>query len=242
MSADIYVSLSGHVAIERRLATIANNIANLGTTGFRAEEVHFEAILSSFRGQATTYANQGDTYLSRRAGALVPTGNPLDLAIVGDAWFAIDVGGGDVAHTRDGRFTLTEAGDLVTATGHAVLDAGGGPIAVDPAAGPVEIGNDGTIAQNGQRVGVVGLFLIPDSARLQRFGDAAVVADADAVPADDLVANGVRQGFLEQANVDPVLEITRLIMVQRGFESVANAIEARDQSLRSAIRQLGPGA
>lgn len=240
MATDIYVALSGHVALERRLATVAQNVANLGTAGFRAEEIHFEAILSAVEGESTAFAWEGESYISRRPGGLVPTGNPLDVAIDGRAWFGIATPDGEVAYTRDGRFRMTEAGDLVTATGHPVLDPGGGPIALDPAAGTPAIGRDGTIVQRGERQGVIGLFLLPETADLERFGDSAVVSDAQAAPADDRVANSVRQGFVEKANVDPVMELTRLIMIQRQFESIASALDARDRNLRGAIRELGP--
>ncbi len=239
MSTDIYVALSGHVAQQHRLSTVANNVANMATAGFRAEEIHFETILSAFRREQTSFASEGETFISRKPGAVMPTGNPLDVAIDGRGWFAIGLPGGEIAYTRDGRFDLTEAGDLVTVTGHPVLDAGGGPIALDPAAGPVAIGDDGTIVQAGEQAAVLGLFLIPETARLERFSDTAVLSEA-AVPADDLVANRVRQGFLEQANVDPVMELTRLIMIQRDFESIATSLDARNRSLATAIRDLGP--
>lgn len=242
MATDIYVALSGQVALERRLATVANNVANLGTTGFRAEEVDFETILSVFRRETTAFAAEGGTYLSRRPGPVEATGNPLDVAIDGPGWFGIDVGGGEIAYTRDGRFSMTPAGDLVTATGHAVLDAGGAPVALDPRAGPVSIGRDGTVVQDGERAGVIGLFLLPPAARLERFGDAAVKSDVAAEPAEDLVANGMRQGFVEGSNVEPVMELTRLVMIQRQFESLATTLESRDRSLADAIRELGPRA
>lgn len=240
MTADIYVSLSGQVALDQRLTTVANNIANMATAGFRAEEVHFEAILSSFGNEATAFATEGGTYISRQPGGVMPTGNPLDVAVDGDGWFGFNLPDGGVAYTRDGRFGLTPEGDLVTATGYPVLDAGGAPIALNPNGGPIDIGGDGTIVQDGDQLGVLGLFLIPETATLERYSDAAILTDQEAVPAVDLVANRVRQGFLERSNVDPVLELTRLITIQRTFDSAQTALDTRNGSLRNAIRDLGP--
>jgi len=242
MTADIYVSLSGHIAKQERLTTIAGNVANLATPGFRAEEVHFEAILSRLGAENTAFSDEGGTFISRRSGAVMPTGNPLDVAIEGPGWFGLQTGGNAVAYTRDGRFTMTEDGRLVTVTGHEVLDAGGAPIALAPRGGTVSIREDGTIVQGGNVAGVVGVFMLPENAELSRFGDTAVLSDVEGVPAEDPLSNRVKQGFVEGANVDPVRELSRLIMIQREFESVANSLQMRDRSLRNAISQLGPSS
>ena len=239
MSVVQYVGLSAQIALERRLNSIAQNVANLGTAGYRAEEIKFESVLSKALGyDPVAYASAGDSFISRDAGALNPTGNPLDVAVEGDAWLAVQTPAGTV-YTRDGRMKILETGELVTLNNHPVLDAGGAPILLDPVGGPPQFARDGMITQDGIEVGAVGLFAIDHRARLSRHENSGVIPDRPAEPVLDFTATGVVQGFVEGANVNPVLEMTKLIMVSRSFESVASAVEQTDAAQREAIRALG---
>src|SRR6187402_2157212 len=123
----LYVALSSQIALERRLTTIADNVANMSTVGFRATEVKFEDIVSGLGQDSVSFTSPGDTYLSGKAGSLRETQSPFDFAVQGDAWFGIDTPAGTVM-TRDGRFTMNDSGQLITHEGYAVLDAGGAPI------------------------------------------------------------------------------------------------------------------
>lgn len=239
MTSSIYVSLSAQMALQRRMETVANNVANLNTSGFRAEEVRFETVLSKMGAREVSYSDSGQSYISRRSGSVSPTGNPLDVAITGDAWFGVSTPDG-VAYTRDGRLQMTEAGDLVSVDGKPILDGGGAPIALDPTGGPVHIGADGTIVQSGIQVGALGLFNLPETTRLERYGATAVTSSEAGLPVEDLAAQGVRQGFLEGANVDPIMEMTKLITISRTFDSAASAIREGEDALTQAVRTLGP--
>src|SRR5882762_6100362 len=148
MQSGLYVALSAQVALRKRLDTIANNVANMNTAGFRADEVKFQALVDRAGNDRVAFASTGSDYISRRSGGLTRTDNPLDVAIQGDAWFAIKTPGGN-AYTRDGRLRLLETGTLQNVDGHPVLDAGGTPIVLDPAAGAPSISSDGMITQNG---------------------------------------------------------------------------------------------
>jgi flagellar basal-body rod protein FlgF len=239
VSSSLYVSLSAQVALERRLNTLANNIANMNTAGFRAEEVKFETILSRAARQDVAFASTGETFISRRTGPISHTGNPLDVAVDGDGWLAIATPSG-TAYTRDGRLRITEAGELQSAAGYPVLDPGGSAILLDPAGGEVRIASDGMITQGNLQVGALGLFLIPEGVQLERFENSAVIPSEPAVPVEDLTTSGVRQGYVEGANVNPVMEMTKLIMLQRTFESAASAIQQSEAAEQEAIRTLGP--
>jgi flagellar basal-body rod protein FlgF len=239
MQGGIYVGLSGQVALQQRLETIAHNVANASTAGFRAEEVKFEAVLSRVPPNPVAFASAGRTYLSRQTGEIVRTDNPFDVAVQGDAWLSIDVAGKQV-YTRDGRMMMTATGDVQTLSGHAVLDVGGAPIVLNPAGGTPQISRDGTITQNGQQIGAIGLHRIDEDAKLTRAENSGVIPDRPAVPALDFSNVGVLQGYIERGNVNPVLEITRLIEVQRAFEAVTNTMDTADGTLRTAIRELGP--
>ena len=234
----MYVVLSAQVALERRLDTIAQNVANLGTVGYRAEEVKFDAAMSKAGSDSTAFVSSGDSYISRRAGALTQTDNKLDVAVQGEGWFAINTPSG-VAYTRDGRMRMLETGDLTTLNGYAILDVGRAPITLDPSAGPPIIARDGMIMQGGQQIGAIGLFRIDPSTTLDRFENSGVVPAGPATEILDFSTNGVVQGFVEESNVNPIMEISRLIAVTRAFEAASSSIEKSDTTAQQAIRTLG---
>jgi flagellar basal-body rod protein FlgF len=238
MQSSLYVSLSAQLSLHRRMDSIANNIANSSTAGYRTEEVKFETLLSQTPADPVAFASTGDTYLSRRAGEFVKTDNLLDMAVEGDAWLAINTPAGQV-YTRDGRMKMSENGDLQTLNGHAVLDVGGAPIQLDPTAGPPRIARDGMITQNDRQVSAIGLFTIDANAKLTRFENSGVVPDQPAAPALDFTKVGIAQGFVERANVNPVMEMTRLIAVSRAFDAVSAALSESENSLRDAVKTLG---
>ncbi|MBA1154713.1 flagellar basal-body rod protein FlgF [Microvirga mediterraneensis] len=239
MQSSLYVALSAQVAMEKRLNTIANNVANMNTGGFRADEVKFEEILSLAAKENVSFASSGHNYVSRRTGPVVKTDNPLDVAIQGEAWFAFDGPGGAV-YTRDGRFKMNENGDLLTVEGYRVLDAGGSPIALDPMGGAPTIGHDGTITQGTNQVGAIGLFNLRNDSRLSRFGNSGVRSSIPGEVVQDFNSTGIKQGFSEGSNVNPVLEMTKMIAVQRNFDSAATTIQESESTFMDAIRTLGP--
>lgn len=221
------------------MESIARNVANLGTAGYRAEGIKFESLLSDVIGEEpVAYAAVDETYISRQAGPLSQSGNPLDVAVQGDAWLAIQTPEGTV-YTRDGRMKMLETGELVSLNDHPVLDAGGAPLLLDPIGGPPQIARDGMITQGGVEIGAIGLFAIDPQARLARHENSGVVPDQAAVAVLDFDVNGVAQGFVEGANVNPVLELTKLIMVSRSFESASAAVAESDRSQDEAIKTLG---
>ena len=238
MASELYVSLSGQKVMETRLATVANNVANMRTGGFRAETVNFDTVLSDYKSDRVNFAALGQTHIDRAQGPIEPTGNPLDMAIVGDGWFGIETPAG-LAYTRDGRFTISPEGDLKTITGHGVVDEGGAPIQLNANGGPVAVGGDGSIMQDGRNVGVFGLFVLPESANLSRYGDSALLSDVPGEPAVDRLTNGVRQGYREGSNVNAVQAIAELIEIQRAFDTANSVIRDREESLQRAVQTLG---
>jgi flagellar basal-body rod protein FlgF len=238
MQSGLYVTLSAQLSLQRRIDTIANNIANTSTAGYRAEEVKFETLLSRTPADPVAFASIGDTYISRRSGEFVKTDNPLDIAVQGDAWIAINTPAGQV-YTRDGRMRMTEAGQLQTLNGHPILDVGGAPIQLDPAGGAPQIARDGMITQNNRQVSAIGLFTIDPAAKLHRYENSGVVPDKAAAPALDFSKTGISQGFVERANINPVMEMTRLIGVSRAFDAVTSALSESENTLRDAVKTLG---
>lgn len=240
MSTDLYVAASAQVALSRRMEAIANNIANMNTAGYRAAGVKFEQALTSVGDQSVAFASPGTTYIVRDTGPVNYTGNSLDVAIDGDGWLGLQTPDGTV-YTRDGRMHMTDLGELRSAANYPVLDAGGAPVSLDPSAGPVTIGENGGISQGGKQVGAIGMFLIPPDATLTRHDNSAVIPNKPVESVADLTTNSMRQGYIEGANVNPILEMTKLIEVSRTFDQAATAIEQSDSMSQEAIRTLAPG-
>jgi flagellar basal-body rod protein FlgF len=238
MQSSFYVSLSGQMALDRRMDTIARNIANMNTAGYRADGVTFQTQLANAGGNKVAFVSAGADFISRRSGPLTKTDNPLDIAVQGDGWMSIRTQSG-VAYTRDGRMQISETGALQTLNGYPVLDAGGAPILVDSTAGAPTIAQDGMISQNGKQVSAIGLFSIDPSATLQRTDNSAVIPNKAASPILDFTQNGIAQGFVEGSNVDPVMEMTKLIAVTRTFDDVTAQMTQSESSLTDAIKTLG---
>jgi flagellar basal-body rod protein FlgF len=238
MQNGLYVSLSAQVALEKRLETIADNVANMNTVGFRGTGVSFETEMAKAGDTPLGYVSNGTDFISRRLGGLIKTDNTLDFAVQGDGWFGIQTPQG-VAYTRDGRTKIDESGMLRTLNDNPILDAGGAPILLDNGAGPLAVSADGMITQNGRQVGALGLFEIDPTANLKRAENSSVVPDKPATPVLNFTRDGVVQGAVEGSNVDPVREMTRLIEVTRAFDGVAAETSQSETSLQDAIKALG---
>ena len=237
----LYVALSAQVALERRLETIASNVANMNTPGYRADGVSFEAQVAKAGDNRLSYVSPGSGFISRRSGALISTGNPFDVAVQGDGFFAIN-GPAGVIYTRDGRMRLSDTGALETLEGHPVLDVGGAPIQLDAGGAPPTIAADGMVNQNGRQVAAIGLFALDESAKLTRAGNSGFTSDKPAQPVLDFTQNGVVQGTIESANVNPLQEMTKLIAVTRAFDGVTNEVSQTENSVTDAIKTLGGAA
>jgi flagellar basal-body rod protein FlgF len=238
MSVTIDVAISAQLALQKRLDTIADNVANTNTAGFRAEQIKFDSIVSRFTDNPVHFANHGESYLSAKTGAFIQSDNPLDLAIKGDAWLAIQTPAG-LAYTKDGRMQIIPTGELQTLNGYSVLDPGGAPLLLNPNAGPPSIAQNGDIRQAGRRIGAIGLYEFPDNVRLDRLDNSSVVAGQPAEPILEGSRASVHQGFVERSNVNGVGEITDLITVSRAFEAVTEMIKKVNDARRDAIRDIG---
>lgn len=241
MQSALYVGLSAQVALEKRLQTIANNVANVNTSGFRTDVVKFETVLSRAGASPVAFSSPGNNIISREAGNVTETGNPLDVAVVGQGFVAF-AGPNGTVYTRDGRLQIAPNGDLQTLTGFPVVDSGGAQITVDPNGGPLSIARNGAITQDGNEVGTLGLFNIPADANLDRYGNSGVIPDRPATAIVDYTRDGFRQSYVEGSGANPMLELTRLISASRAFEGTNSLMEGTESSLQNAIRTLGePG-
>lgn len=236
------IGLSRQAVLRRHLDVIANNLANMNTTGFRAEKFLFEEFLmpraeaSGFRSQdrELSYVQEGRPLNDFTAGGVRPTGNPFDLAIDGDAWFVISAAGQE-RYTRAGAFTLDAAGSLTTPDGHPVLGEGG-PITFAADETNITFAPDGTVSSSAGGKGRLRLVRFETNDALRR-EDATFFSGPEPLPADRTAR--VVQGAVEQSNVRAVVEITRLVEVTRAYTSISRTMNQTDQLKVDAIEQLG---
>lgn len=238
MQSGPYVSLSAQLTLEKRLESLALNVANMNTAGYRAAGVSFHTYISRTGDSPVAYATAGKDYITRTEGPLERTDNPLDVAVQGEGFMAIQTPGG-IVYTRDGRMRMKATGELESLGGHPILDAGGTPIILDPTAGPPVIGGDGMISQGNQQIGAIGLFQIDPSAKFTRYENSGVIPDKPATPILDFNTNGFVQGHIEGSNVNPILEMAKLITIERAFESISGSAEKNESTLKDALPILG---
>jgi flagellar basal-body rod protein FlgF len=231
-----YLALNRQVGLAAEMDMVANNIANLDTTGFRREGVAFtEFVVAAENGESVSMADLGARFASDLPGSQTMTGGEFDLAIEGEGYFLTQSADG-LLMTRAGSFQLSPEGLLVTPLGDRVLDTGQATIAIPADASQVVISADGTVSADGQPLTQIALVTAPDE-QVSRFGDTAfTVQDDNFTP----VANPrMRQGALEQSNVDAVNEIARMIEVTRAYEMAQSVIEDEDERIREALQTLG---
>lgn len=227
MDSGYYAAFAGLVARTQALDTAASNLANAQTTGYRAEREFFRSVLldpldgdSQLGGTVNNYGVLGGDHLDMGQGILTATGNPLDLAIEGQGFFAVETPNG-VRYTRDGSFHRTRDGRLVTAAGEAVLSSQRQPIPVPP--GQVSVGADGALSADGGTVANVGVFTFPAGTQLMPEGKNRYVPSGKAQPVISTNAT-VHQGALEAANQDVIQGSLDLIMMQRQAETMQRAL------------------
>ena len=237
-----YIGLSRQMTLRRELDIAANNIANADTTGFKVEqlllgtEVGNRARNDAVRPGVSFVLDKG-VGRDFSQGSLQQTGRDLDFAIDGEGVFFKVQDGATEAYTRDGAFTISPEGELVTKAGLPVLGEGG-PIVIDPAQGPITVADDGNISQNGIAIGQLGLARFDTLSVLSKDGDGLYRNASNAVPIDAAGAQ-VRQGMLEGSNVNPLVEITQLIEITRAYERASKMIENVTDLSRRSVERLG---
>lgn len=250
----LWLSATGVMTSSHQVDVIANNLANVETSGFRRQ-------LATFRERAAEAREDpadapGDRFFDgvgggqlispssydTTQGTLEDTGNNLDCAVNGDGYFMVRDAKGAQRLTRNGNFRVAPDGRLVLATDQSatVLDAARQPIKFDAdvPSQSLTVGHDGTVQFENQKLGQIGLFDVPDPSQLRPTGDTLLKAPPSAAltPAK---SGSIESGFLERSNVDPALEMTKLMEAQRTLEANANMIRYQDQSLGRLVNDLG---
>jgi flagellar basal-body rod protein FlgF len=243
------VGLSRQVALQRELDVVANNIANLNTSGFKADGIVFqEYLVSSARANRFTATDQRLSFVHDRAtwldlsqGPVQQTGNPLDVAVGGNAFLTVQTPRGE-RYTRNGALQLNSTGALVTSEGYQVIGENG-PIVLQAGDRDVSISNDGTISVREGRSttdslrGKLRLVSFANAQRLQKDSASTFAAPADMRPQAATDAR-VAQGALEKSNVRAVVEMSRMIDVSRSYSMIASMLQQQGDMRRSAIEKL----
>lgn len=236
------IALSRQTALRNQLDVVANNMANINTSGFKSENLLFEEYLMPIA-EATEFKEQDETlsyvldyktHTDFENGSFKLTGNELDIALEGDGFFVVQMGDGTEAYTRNGAFHLDSAGQLVTSDGRPVMTTAG-PLTFTREDGRIEIAEDGTIATELGVRGQIRVVAFDENQDLRKLGETLYLGENAGIP--DRVR--VVQGALEQSNVDGIYEVTRLIEITRAYESVAKFMKDADELRQQAISTLG---
>lgn len=244
------VGLSRQIALRREMDVVANNIANLNTTGFKADVSLFEEILmdgaraDNFLGsdRRLSFVQDRATWLDLSQGPIQHTGNPLDVAIDGDAYLVAQTAQGE-RYTRNGALQINAAGELVTSEGARIL-GDGGPIVFQPGDRDITISGDGSISvREGLNAtidsmrGKLRIVSFAEPSRLEKDGSSLFRAAEGLAP--QAAANArIVQGSLEKSNVRSVVEMTRMIEVNRAYQSLSALLERQSELRRAAIEKL----
>lgn len=232
----ILVGLSRQVALRRQMDIVANNIANMNTVGFRAEQVMFrEFLVDTKEGDKISYVQDFGVAMDLADGPLQTTSNPLDVAISGLGYLVVQTADGE-KYTRNGHLRLDDQGRLVTQDGNPILDEEGKEIEFEDPTVSIDIARDGTItAADGEtyRLQVVGFDNQQDLNKAE-----GGLYETDQAPFE-IDAPQIMQGMLESSNVNAITEMTRMISVQRSYEAMQQMVKSDHDIQRDAIGRLG---
>ena len=240
MDNTLLVSLSQQLAAYRSMDVIANNIANINTSGYKRESMQFAEYVAQTQPaegetgpQQISFVQDKGTVLDMTQGSMTHTGSPFDLAINGKGYFTVKTAAGN-RYTRDGHFTLDGDGKVVTEQGDA-LQGDGGDITVTSDDGDIHIAQDGTITGARGQLGQIKLADFPNDSTLQKQGASLYSTDQSPTPVE---TPSITQGSLEDSNVQPVIEISHMMDVLRNYQTTASLMQTQEDLMRNAIDKL----
>jgi flagellar basal-body rod protein FlgF len=234
------ISLSRQMALQRQMDVVANNLANMNTTGFKSEDLLFEDYMmpkaqdNEFQGadRDLHFTEDWSSLHDMQSGAIQPTGNPLDVALDGQGFMSVQTPAGE-RYTRDGELQIDSSGTLVDLNGNAVL-GDSGPIHFDSTESNITFSNDGTVSSSKGSKGKLKLTEFDNPQVLSRIGD-----NLYSGPAGNPATNTrVDQNSLERSNVSGVNEMVSMIRIERAYQTIANMMERQDSLRQTAMDRL----
>lgn len=238
MDTSTYIALSGQDARQRQMDVLANNIANMSTPGFKAERMMFQEYLAAAPGGAnpSSYVAVIGDARDMSQGPITRTGNPFDVALNGPGFLTVAMPDGTTAYTRNGHLQLDAEGEIVTSQGYPVESDGGSPLVVPAGAGPVTIGTDGTVSTGQGTIGTLGVVNFDNPQALVAEEGGLYTTDQ---AAQTIATTPVVQGSIEGSNVQPIVEITRLMAAAREVTTAKNFGDGEYTRIQNAIDHLG---
>ena len=235
-----YVGLSLQMALRSQLEVVANNVANVSTTGFKGSRSLFSEYLSNpthasrsnFNARASMVSDSG-TYRDFSAGSFKQTGNPLDVALEGDGYLVVQTPQGE-RYTRAGGLQLNSERQIVDANGYPIA-GDGGPITLPQADDKITITGEGAVVTNSGQQGTMRIVRFARDQFVKATGGGLFSSTEPALPASDTT---VKQFGLESSNVQPIVEMTRLIDLQRAYETVQTLMENEHSRERDTVSKL----
>jgi len=241
METTAYIALSRQGVLRREMSSIANNLANMNTTAFKGERMMFVDHLSRSKSgdfiadQRLAFVRDVASYNDFNEGPIEQTSNDLDVAIHGEGYFAVQAPDGTEQYTRNGSFRMDNGGQLVTQSGLPVLTDAGTPIFFAPEDTTITIAGDGTISTENGQIGKLNVVTFQDPYNLDR--QPGGLYSTDQLPINKLDAQVV-QGSLEGSNIEGILEMTRMIEVNRSYNRAQKLMDKEDERIRKVIREL----
>lgn len=236
---------AGLAAQQEQLDAISNDLANLDTTGYKSQRVAFNDLLYNevdMAGTQTTVGSGANSEIigrSKAEGSMKETGDPLDVAIEGDGYLEVAGPGGKPALTRDGDLALDASGTLVTSDGYRLSPTVKLPAGI--AADEVRIAHDGTVSANGKKLGQLKLVTVTSPDHMQSLGNDLLSPTTASGEPHAATGASLRQGALEQSNVDMGAEMANLVTTERAFQMDTSAIQNESQMM-SIANQLRPAS
>jgi flagellar basal-body rod protein FlgF len=239
MDSGVYAAATALASRTQALDTIANNLANASTTGFRAEHNVFSSVLANASGLSQSPLNEAmnsfgilsGTALDQTQGALQKTGNTLDMGIEGPGYFVVQTANGPM-YTRNGAFQVSGKGQLVTSTGDAVMGDKG---VINMPPGQISISADGSISSDGAVAGKLKVVEFPAGTELSSVGNTYYSAPPNT--ATTATNSNVRQGMLESSNVNPIASMVELVTAQRAAEMMQRALSMFNNEMDKTAAQ-----
>lgn len=235
-----YIALSRQTALQRQMDVVANNMANANTPGYKGEQMLFREYLTNTRsteramGGKVSFVQDVGLVRDTREGSLTKTDNAFDLALHGDGYFQIETQQG-MRYTRNGHFRLDEGGMLVSSQGFAVMNDGNNPIILAPNESNVTIAPDGTVSTENGVVGRVKVVKFSSEQELRKSGDGMFETTQDP---ETVQRPAIMQGMMEESNVQPVVEITKMTEILRQYQGVQKMIENENDRQIKAMTVL----
>lgn len=231
-----YVGLSQQLALEQQISMTANNLANVNTPGFKSQKALFIDYLNKPKGgDGILQALNANSYRDLAPGAMAQTYNRFDVALEGQGYFAVQTPDG-VRYTRDGSFALNVNGEIVTKSGYAVLSDGGASIVVPSEVKDVQITKEGEVSGGGSAFGRLKVVDFAAPQKMNRIGEN--LYDALGQAETPTARTRVVQGAVEGSNVNPVLEMNRMIELLRLFQASQKMLQNDHERIRNTIQKL----